>query len=92
MTKHVLETVPKNLREGILVFNMAMWSGALDLKKKQAAENSASSLTNHREDTEIIAVSCNYREVLTEKCRQNSKQPLTSTKTGNLNFFVWSKS
>lgn len=62
---------------------MAMRYGDLNVKKKKhVEENSATSLKNHREEAEIIAVSRNYKEVLREKCRQNSKQPLTSTKQG----------
>lgn len=62
---------------------MATWSGDRDMQKRSELQRiSASSLKNHREETEIIAVSCNYKEVLRAKCRQNSKQALTSTKQG----------
>ena len=63
VSKHIMETVYKNLIEGILTFNMAMWYGNLNTKgrcKLQRIVNLASKIIGKPQKH----LSCIYKEVL----------------------------
>ena len=66
VSKHIMETVYKNLIEGILTFNMAMWYGNLNTKgrcKLQRIVNLASKIIGKPQKH----LSCIYKEVLRKK-------------------------
>ena len=66
VSKHIMETVYKNLIEGILTFNMAMWYGNLNLKcrgKLQRIVKLASKIIGKTQKQ----LSCIYNEVLRKK-------------------------
>ena len=74
VSKHIMETVYKNLIEGILTFNMAMWYGNLNIKgrsKLKRIVNLASKITGMRQKQ----LSCMYEEVLRKKAFKIANDP-----------------
>lgn len=74
VSKHIMEMVYKNLIEGILTFNMAMWYGNLNTKgrcKLQRIVNLASKIIGKTQKQ----LSCIYKDVLRKKAVKIANDP-----------------
>ena len=74
VSKNIMETVYKNLIEGILTFNMAMWYGNLNVKGKtklQRIVNLASKIIGKRQKQ----LSCIYEIIIRKKAIKIAHDP-----------------